>query len=40
MLEPTPMRWIYAVACQAAAVLAFVYVVALLCSRVLTRAGR
>ncbi|HEY6362598.1 MAG TPA: hypothetical protein VIX63_15915 [Vicinamibacterales bacterium] len=30
MLEPTTMRWIYAAACQAATVLAFVYCVALL----------
>ena len=30
MIEPTTMRWIYAAACQAAAVLAFVYSVALL----------
>jgi hypothetical protein len=34
------MRWIYAAACQAGAVLTFVYVVALLCSRVLSRPGR
>jgi hypothetical protein len=40
MLEPDPMRWIYAAACQAATVLAFVYSVALLGSRVLTRWSR
>jgi len=40
MLEPTPMTWIYAAACQAAGVLAFVYAVALLGSRVLARSRR
>ena len=30
MIEPETMRWIYAAACQAAAVLAFVFSVALL----------
>jgi hypothetical protein len=30
MIEPTTIRWIYAAACQAAAVLAFVFSVALL----------
>jgi hypothetical protein len=40
MLEPAPMRWICAAACQAATVLAFVYCVALLASRALTRSSR
>ena len=40
MLEPTTMRLIYAAACQAAAVLAFVYLVALLGSRALTGSRR
>jgi hypothetical protein len=40
MLEPTPMTWIYAAGCQVAAVLAFVYAVALICSRALAGSSR
>jgi hypothetical protein len=40
MVESTTLTWIYATGCQAAAVLAVVFLVALIGSRALTRADR